>query len=73
MRSNHIGRSAIATHDAAPKALFLVSVLMAANVFVITATKRLISQKLSTRMQIMKKKQDTKYSASIIAYMIGDH
>ena len=61
------------THGAAPKALFFVSFLMAENVFVMTATNRLMSQKLRTRMQMMKKKQDTKNSASIIAYMTGDH
>jgi hypothetical protein len=46
---------------------------MAENVFVITATNRLISQTFNTRMQTMKKKQETKNSASMIEYMIGDH
>ena len=46
---------------------------MAENVFVITATKRLISQKLSTMMARMKKKQDTQNSASTIEYINGDH
>lgn len=61
------------THAAAPKALFFVSDLIAANEFVITATKRLISQKLSTIMAIMKKRHETKYSASIIEYIRGAH
>ena len=46
---------------------------MAENVLVITATKRLMSQKLSTTMQTMKKKHETKNSESIIEYIIGDH
>jgi hypothetical protein len=33
----------------------------------------LISQMFNTRMQTMKKKQETKNSASMIEYMIGDH
>lgn len=61
------------THGAAPNALFFVSERIAENVFVITATKRLMSQKLSTMRQTMKKKQDTKNSESIIWYMMGDH
>ncbi|KAG1766293.1 hypothetical protein EDD22DRAFT_1011504 [Suillus occidentalis] len=60
------------THGAAPKALFCVSARMAENVFVITATNKLISQMFSTWMQTMKKKQETKNSASMIEYMIGD-
>ena len=36
-----------------------------------TATKRLMSQKLSTMIQTMKKKQDTKNSESIIWYTPG--
>jgi hypothetical protein len=61
------------THGAAPNALLFVSDLIAEKVLVITATKRLINQKLSTMMQTMKKIQETKNSASIIEYMIGDH
>jgi hypothetical protein len=61
------------TYGAAPKALFLVSDLIAEKVFVMTATKRLISQKLRTIIQTMKKQQETKNSASIIEYMSGDH
>ena len=61
------------THGAAPKALFLVSDLIAAKLLVITATKRLISQKFKTIMAIMKKKHDTKNSASIIEYINGVH
>ena len=38
-----------------------------------TATNKLINQKFNTMMQTMKKKQDTKYSESIIWYMSGDH
>ena len=54
------------THGAAPKALFCVSFRIAENVFVMTATKRLMSQKFNTMIQTMKKKQDTKNSESII-------
>jgi hypothetical protein len=61
------------THGAAPKALFCVSSRIAENVFVITATNKLMSQMFNTRMQIMKKKQDTKNSASMIEYIIEDH
>lgn len=61
------------TYGAAPKALFCVSERMAENVLVMTATKRLISQKLRTIMQTMKKKQETKNSESIMSYIIGDH
>ena len=61
------------TYGAAPKAECFVSFLIAANVFVITATKRLMSQKLRTITQTMKKKHETKYSASIIEYISGDH
>jgi hypothetical protein len=46
---------------------------MAENVFVITATNKLISQKLSTTRQMMKKKQDTKNSESITEYINVDH
>ena len=60
-------------YGAAPKALFFVSDRMAENVFVMTATNKLMSQKLSTIMQTMKKKQDTKNSESIIWYMRGVH
>ena len=61
------------THIAAPNALFFVSARMAANVFVMTAMNRLISQKFRITMQVMKKRHDTKNSASIMLYMIGDH
>jgi hypothetical protein len=61
------------THGAAPKALFLVSDLIAAKLLVITATKRLISQKFRTIMAIIKKKHETKNSASIIEYINGVH
>jgi hypothetical protein len=60
-------------YGAAPKALLFVSSRIAENVLVMTATNKLRSQKLITTMQTMKKKQDTKYSASIIEYMSGDH
>lgn len=63
----------IKTYGAAPNALFLVSERIAANVFVITATNKLINQKLRTTTQIMKKKQETKNSESIIAYINGVH
>lgn len=46
---------------------------MAENVFVITATNKLISQKLSTTRQTMKKKQDMKNSESITEYINVDH
>lgn len=61
------------THGAAPNALLCVSLLIAENVFVMTATKRLMSQKLSTMMHTMKKKQDTKNSESIMLYIKVDH
>jgi len=54
-------------------ALDRVSVLIAENVFVITATNKLISQKLSTIRQVMKKKQDMKNSESITLYINVDH
>jgi hypothetical protein len=38
-----------------------------------TATKRLKSQKFKTTTHIMKKIQDTKYSASSMEYMSGAH
>ena len=38
-----------------------------------TATNRLMSQKFRTMIHTMKKKQETKYSESIIWYMSGDH
>jgi hypothetical protein len=62
-----------ATYGAAPKALFCVSDLIAAKVFVMTATNRLISQKLRTIMATMKKKHEMKNSASIMEYIRGDH
>jgi hypothetical protein len=61
------------THGAAPKALFCVSLRIAENVFVITATNKLMSQMFRTMMQTMKKTQDTKNSASMIEYIIEDH
>lgn len=61
------------TYGPAPNALFLVSFLIAENVFVITATKRLMSQKFRTITQIMKKRHETKYSESIMEYMSGVH
>lgn len=61
------------THGAAPNALFCVSFRIAENVFVMTATKRLISQKFRTIRHTIKKKQDTKNSASIMLYIMGDH
>jgi len=54
------------TYGAAPNALFLVSDRMAENVFVMTATSKLMSQKFNTRIPAMKKKQETKYSAFMI-------
>jgi hypothetical protein len=56
-------------YGAAPNALFWVSFLMAEKVLVITATKRLISQRFRTMTQIMEKKQETKDSESIIEYI----
>ena len=46
---------------------------MAENVFVMTATNKFMSQKLSTTRQMMKKKQDMKNSESITAYISVDH
>lgn len=63
----------VTTHGAALNALDRVSVLIAENVFVITATNKLISQKLSTTIQTMKKKEDTKNSESITEYINCDH
>ena len=61
------------THGAAPKALFLVCERIAENVLVITATNKLMSQKLSTMTQMMKKAQEMKNSASIMEYIRDDH
>src|SRR6266704_2554900 len=61
------------THGAAPKALLLVSERIAAKLFVITATKRLISQKLRTIIPMIKNRQDTKKSESITEYINVDH
>lgn len=61
------------TYGAAPNALFFVSERIAEKVLVMTATKRLMSQKLRTMTQIMKKKQEIKNSESIMEYMRGDH
>ena len=66
-------KEALITHGAVLNALERVSVLIAKNVFVITATNKLISQKLSTTIQVMKKKQDMKNSASITPYINDDH
>lgn len=66
-------KDAVITHGAAQNALDCVSVLIAENVFVITATNRLISQKLSTMRQVMKKKQDMKNSESITLYINPAH
>ena len=63
----------VITNGAALNALERVSVLIAENVFVITATNKLISQKLSTMRQVMKKKQDMKNSESITLYINVDH
>ena len=60
-------------YGAAPNALFFVSDLIAAKVLVMTATNRLISQKLRTIMATIKKKHEIKNSASIIWYMSPDH
>ena len=46
---------------------------MAENVFVMTATNRLMSQKFKTMMAIMKKKHETKNSESIREYINGVH
>ena len=56
-------------YGAAPNALLRVSFLMAEKVLVITATKRLISQRLRTTTQIMEKKQEKKDSESIVKYI----
>ena len=61
------------THGAALNALLCETSLMAKNVFVITATNRLMSQKLSTTMQVIKKKQQRKYSESITVYINCAH
>jgi hypothetical protein len=61
------------THAAAPKALLFVFDLIAENVFVMTAINRLMSQKFNTITQMMKKRQEMKYSASIAPYIMGDH
>jgi hypothetical protein len=61
------------THGAALNALDRVSDLIAENVSAITATNKLISQKLSTMRQVMKKKQDMKNSESITLYINVDH
>jgi hypothetical protein len=42
---------------------------MAEKVFVITATKRLISQRFRTTTQIMEKKQEKKDSESMVKYI----
>jgi hypothetical protein len=57
----------------APNALSFVSAKMPLNALVMTATTRLMSQKLSTITQMMKKMQEMKYPESMMAYMRGDH
>jgi hypothetical protein len=66
-------KDTVITHGAVLNALDRVSVLMAKNVFVITATNKLISQKLSTIRQVIKKTQEMKNSASITLYINGAH
>lgn len=61
------------TYGAAPNALFFVSDLMAAKVLVMTATNKLMSQKLRTMTAMIKKKHEIKNSASIIEYINGVH
>jgi hypothetical protein len=56
-------------HGAAPNALFCVSFLMAEKVLVITATKRLMSQRFKTMTQKMEKKLEKKDSESIVVYI----
>lgn len=63
------GPVGVKTYGAAPNALFCVSFLMAEKVLVITATKRLISQRFRTMTQIMEKKQEKKDSESIVKYI----
>jgi formylmethanofuran dehydrogenase subunit E-like metal-binding protein len=53
-------------------ALFFVSAWME-KVLVMTATKGLMSQKVSTTTQRMKKMLETEYSESMMLYMRGDH
>jgi hypothetical protein len=69
----HVKELRIGTYGAAPNALFFVSFLMAENVLVMTATNRLMSQKLRMMMPKMKKKHETKNSASIMLYITGAH
>jgi hypothetical protein len=66
-------RDTVVTHGAELNALDRVSDLIAENEFVITATNKLISQKLRTMRQVMKKAQDMKYSESITLYINPDH
>ena len=66
-------KDSVITDGAALNALDRVSVLIAAKECVITATNKLISQKLSTMRQVMKKKQDMKNSESITLYINPDH
>jgi hypothetical protein len=73
MSAREIGVWNETTYGAAPKALFFVSERIAANVLVITATNKLINQKFNTTTQRMKKKHETKNSASIMEYIIGAH
>jgi hypothetical protein len=61
------------TYGAAPKALFFVFDLIAENVLVMTAMNKLMSQKFRTMTQMMKKRQEMKYSDSIAEYIRGDH
>ncbi len=66
-------KDTVITHGAVLNALDCVSVLMTKNVFVITATNKLISQKLSTIRQVIKKTQEMKNSASITLYINDAH
>lgn len=70
-QSKH-GKQQGVTHLVAPNALRLVSSRIAEKVFVITATKRFNNQTLRTMAPTMKKRHETKNSASIIWYMTVD-
>ena len=61
------------SYDLAPNALFRVSERMAAKLFVMTATNKLMIQKLRTTMQMMKNREETKKSESMTLYITGDH
>jgi len=66
-------RGTAVIYGSAENALDCVCVLIAENVFVITATNKLMSQKLSTTTQMMKKKLEKKNSESITEYINDDH